>query len=104
MAQPPSAARTEQAEKSYYVENVPLDQSVIAGEHVSLTSDKKFKVKALSTFRLKLRRDIKIWSTLKAVGKGFSTRRMLVERNERESAIARAAWMLSEDVPREQFE
>ena len=86
------------------MENVPLDQSVIAGEHVSLASDKKFKVKALSTFRLKLQRDIiDMVSTRKAVGKGFSTRRMLVESNDRESTIARAAWMLSEDVPREQF-
>jgi hypothetical protein len=68
-----------------------------------LASDEIFEVKALSTCRLKLRRDIKIWSTLKAVGKAFSTRKILVERNERESTIARATWMLSEDVPREQF-
>jgi hypothetical protein len=104
MAQPPGAVRTEQAEKSYYLENVSLDQLVIAGKQGSLASDKKFELKALSTFRLKLQRDIiDMVSMWKAVGKGFSTRRMLVERNERESTIARAAWMLSEDVPREQF-
>jgi len=56
-----------------------------------------------STGRLKLRRDKKMWSTLKIVGKTFSTRKILVERNEREGTIARAAWMLSEEVPRERF-
>ncbi len=44
-----------------------------------------------------------MWSTLKIVGKTFSTRNILEERNEREGTIARAAWMLSEEVPRERF-